>query len=524
MIKVKNKDYFHFLFIFLILLNYLIPLALFGNITLFYHDVLDAGVVYNSVLGKFYSGERDAFNIFLNGNIEAYHMQYLLKPFSLIYGVLNTELAFWTTDFLIKITSYISFFILAKKISKNYFVSCLASCVYAYFNSNALNGFGTSIFPYLVYLSLFKNNLNIKHYLIIFIFGINSDIVSSLLFSPILLILIFCFEKELFFKKIIFFVKLISVFYFAMILTSLNLIYLFFSIEEFHRISFFNERPSLIENLKETFSGILNIPLSYSDFTFFKKIPQTLIVVPIITLSFITKNLVIKKILYFYLFYFFLKFTFDLKIFENIGSGLYKLTWLNIFFPFVYALMLLKLLNIRQYTKILSLFSFVAIIAFVVGPSAVPFYKLNISNKFNNYNNIYTFSGYYRTKDFIEFRKLIKEDRAISVGLDPMVVAMNNIKVIDGYHNLYPQKYKIEFRKIIKAELEENESLRKYYDNWGSRVYAFVNDPRKPRLNLNAAKKIGAKYLISKFKLIENKNLLRICTTCKSSLFIYKIL
>ena len=524
MIKVKNKDYFHFLFIFLILLNYLIPLALFGNITLFYHDVLDAGVVYNSVLGKFYSGERDAFNIFLNGNIEAYHMQYLLKPFSLIYGVLNTELAFWTTDFLIKITSYISFFILAKKISKNYFVSCLASCVYAYFNSNALNGFGTSIFPYLVYLSLFKNNLNIKHYLIIFIFGINSDIVSSLLFSPILLILIFCFEKELFFKKIIFFVKLISVFYFAMILTSLNLIYLFFSIEEFHRISFFNERPSLIENLKETFSGILNIPLSYSDFTFFKKIPQTLIVVPIITLYFITKNLVIKKILYFYLFYFFLKFTFDLKIFENIGSGLYKLTWLNIFFPFVYALMLLKLLNIRQYTKILSLFSFVAIIAFVVGPSAVPFYKLNISNKFNNYNNIYTFSGYYRTKDFIEFRKLIKEDRAISVGLDPMVVAMNNIKVIDGYHNLYPQKYKIEFRKIIKAELEENESLRKYYDNWGSRVYAFVNDPRKPKLNLNAAKKIGAKYLISKFKLIENKNLLRICTTCKSSLFIYKIL
>ena len=114
---------------------------------------------------------------------------------------------------------------------------------------------------------------------------------------------------------------------------------------------------------------------------------------------------------------------------------------------------------------------------------------------FDNYNNIYTFNGYYRTKDFIEFRKLIKkEDRVVSVGLDPMIVAMNNIKVIDGYHNLYPQKYKIEFRKIIKAELEENENLRKYYDNWGSRVYAFVNNPRKPKLNFNAAKKIGAKY------------------------------
>ena len=160
-------------------------------------------------------------------------MQYLLKPFSLIYAVMNTELAYWTTDFLIKITSYISFFILAKKISKNYFVSCLTSCVYAYFNSNALNGFGTSIFPYLVYLSLFRNNLNIKHYLIVFIFGINSDIVSSLLFSPILLILIFCFEKELILKKTIFLVKLISVFYLAMIITSLNLIYLFFQLKNF---------------------------------------------------------------------------------------------------------------------------------------------------------------------------------------------------------------------------------------------------------------------------------------------------
>ena len=186
--------------------------------------------------------------------------------------------------------------------------------------------------------------------------------------------------------------------------------------------------------------------------------------------------------------------------------------------------MLLKLFNIYKHIKILSFFSFAAIIVFAVGPSVVPFYKQNISNEFKNYNNIYTFSGYYRAKDFVEFRKLIKEDRAVSVGLDPMVVAMNNIKVIDGYHNLYPKKYKTEFREIIKTELEENESLRKYYDNWGSRVYAFVNDPRKPNLNLNAAKKIGAKYLISKFKLVENKNLLRICTTCKSSLFIYKIL
>ena len=67
------------------------------------------------------------------------------------------------------------------------------------------------------------------------------------------------------------------------------------------------------------------------------------------------KEFVIKYSL-FYLFYFLLKFIFDLEIFENVGSGLYKLTWINIFFPFVYVLMLLKLLKIRQYTDIISLF------------------------------------------------------------------------------------------------------------------------------------------------------------------------
>ena len=37
----------------------------------------------------------------------------------------------------------------------------------------------------------------------------------------------------------------------------------------------------------------------------------------------------------------------------------------------------------------------------------------------------------------------------MSVGLDPMIAVMNDIKVIDGYHSIYPLSYKIEFRKII---------------------------------------------------------------------------
>ena len=113
----------------------------------------------------------------------------------------------------------------------------------------------------------------------------------------------------------------------------------------------------------------------------------------------------------------------------------------------------------------------------------------------------------------------------MSVGLDPMIAVMNDIKVIDGYHNLYPLSYKFKFIKIIEKELEKNTDLKNYYDSWGSRVYAFYNNQNNIMLNFQAAKKIGADYVISKFP-IENNELEKVCSECNGSneIFLYKIL
>ena len=43
-----------------------------------------------------------------------------------------------------------------------------------------------------------------------------------------------------------------------------------------------------------------------------------------------------------------------------------------------------------------------------------------------------------------------------------MIAVKNNIKTIDGYHTLYPLKYKKEFRVIIEKELENNLKLKDY--------------------------------------------------------------
>ena len=70
-----------------------------------------------------------------------------------------------------------------------------------------------------------------------------------------------------------------------------------------------------------------------------------------------------------------------------------------------------------------------------------------------------------------------------------MIAAMNDIKVIDGYHTLYPLSYKKRFKKIISQELDSNVELKNYYDTWGNRVYAFYNDKNNLLLHYQEVKK-----------------------------------
>ena len=119
-------------------------------------------------------------------------------------------------------------------------------------------------------------------------------------------------------------------------------------------------------------------------------------------------------------------------------------------------------------------------------------------------------------------KNIVKESRVLSVDLDPMVAVMNNIKVIDGYHNIYPLKYKFQFRKIIQKELENNSGLKKYYDNYGSRVYVFVNDPNDINIDFTEAKRLGAEFIISKYK-INLPTVKLVNDKFKYKIFLYRI-
>ena len=144
----KNR---HNISLIILSLNYIFPFLLFGKITLFYVDALDSEIVYNYILGKIYNGNIEATQFFLGGTIKIEYLRRLLQPFSLFYSILKTETAYWLIDILVKITSYLSFYLLAKKINKNLFLCAVGAAIYASINLPTHEGFYFAIFPYLVY-------------------------------------------------------------------------------------------------------------------------------------------------------------------------------------------------------------------------------------------------------------------------------------------------------------------------------------------------------------------------------------
>ncbi len=522
MIFAKNKINWPTIFILILSLNYLVPLLLFGNITLFYNDSLDSEIVYNSILGKIYRGDLEASNIFLNGEIKIEYLRRLFHPISLLYA-LNTDFAYWLIDILVKLTSFLSFYVLSKKITKNYFLISLLSCLFASLNLPTHEHFGLAIMPYIFYLIIFKSNLNLKNYLIVFLFSLNSDFVVT--FMPLmgLSLIIFFYSKnyKIFIKKKF---LIYTVFVFGLILSNINLFYLALTDVELHRVEFVKVPVKFTTYLM----GLLNIPF-FIDWRLSYLLPLTLITIPLISISLINfKNIVNFRMLMAFLFLsstvYILQTEFITDILNSSEGLLRQFTWSRIqnIFPFLFSFLSLIILSYKlKGKKILLLFILCSIFISQINSSITPFVKTYILKE-ENYKNIYTFDGYYNYEEYKLIKEIIGYKRSISIGADPMKAVMNNISVIDGYHNIYPLSYKKKFRKVIEDELNKNEIIKNYYDRWGSRILAFVNNYQNNQINFKEAKKIGADYVISSKKIV-SKNLVEEHVNETNDIYVYKI-
>lgn len=59
----------------------------------------------------------------------------------------------------------------------------------------------------------------------------------------------------------------------------------------------------------------------------------------------------------------------------------------------------------------------------------------------------------------------------VSLGIHPSVALYHGYTCADGYSNNYDLAYKHRFRQIMAGELEKNDETRRYFDEWGNRLY-----------------------------------------------------
>jgi len=527
---MTKKSNYHFLFLAIISINYIFPLVFFGKITTFYHDNLDSLTVYNHIIGKIY---REGFNfdlikIFLSGELDFYYFRHIFKPFIILYSIFNTELAYWITDFLFKVTCYLTFFCLAKKIQKNNFIAFLGSTLFACITPFKTLGFGLAFFPYLLYLIFFKSKLNTKHYLLLIFFGLNTDITTDLFFVPYAILIVFFIDKRLILKNFKNIVKILGIFLICATLTSINFIYIQFMDLEMHRIEYTKNSITFFNNFTQKILNILYLPSSLN-WTFVKIIPYTFISIPIIAFAFLSQNKIVKKLLVLVICIHIFLLVLDTNLFisiyndDNIFIKILNPFLLTYYIPFIYSLIFIYLISNNEglIKKTLMFLSFVSIFLFQLNSSIIPFQK-KIILKEEDYRNFYTFKEYYLYEDYKKIKEIVKNKRLLSLNLDPMAAAMNDINIIDGYHSMYPLTYKIRFRKIIENELSENLAAKNYYDQWGSRVYAFTRESKEVLINFDEAKKVGADYVLSK-NTIYNDKLLLVCDNCSNYFKLYKI-
>jgi len=364
------------------------------------------------------------------------------------------------------------------------------------------------------------------------------------------------------------FFQIYSVILISLILTGIHVVIGSFSELASHREAFIIDNTnSILFYIIDAFKTIY-YALNFTKPLYFFDIPLALLAGFLFILSIFSDQKKIKSILFFIIFIFILKLFFGTNFIH--GFFLETLKGYNLFsrvdrvINVTYALLFILLLtylknkNLKILLYILSFITIVSIQTKIPLPVITETFLKNHMNEKNfinvkkiiyekkyveaikilsnlkNYQEVKnnykyvtnkTFDNYYKFQDYAYIKSIIKDSRVMSVGLDPMIAVMNNIKVIDGYHNLYPLEYKIKFRKIIEKELEKNIKLKKYYDEWGSRVYAFYSDENNLEINFQSAKQIGADYVISRFP-IDSNELKVVCYKCNKykEIFLYRIL
>ena len=551
--KVNKHLNLHITALFIFSSYYLLSLILFNSVVLYPHDNLEITTVYNNIISKIYRGDLNSFKLFLSGEFKWFYLDKVFYPINFFQIILSDKHYYFFVEILEKIAAYFSFYLFSKSFSKNKQYSVLGAILYVSLVNLITNNENPTIFlsflPYIIYLIVIKKSIQLKHYVTIFFIGLNSSIIYDL--QSLDTALIFCFFYLKSHNKKNFFI--ISLLLFIGILISSIPSFLSILGEPTNRLVM--TKANLISAIANEFSRLVD-NFMINDLIKLFLLPINLMKFLILGSIIYFKNKQIRFFLSFLLFIYIAKIILSSSvsqiIFENFLIFLkgYNFSRISNFTHFIYSTLLVLILSLTsnlRYKRLLIIsviFSSITLqIFFPVIEYSKEFFKqnlrekslveikksyknkditnsINIVLKKNNYNfkgfkvkPANSFDAYYKFDTYKKIKNITGNSKVASLGVNPMIAPMNDIYVIDGYHQIYPLSYKIKFRKIIKDELDQNQKLKKYYDDWGNRVYLFFSDRNNLLINFKEVKKIGAEFIISSF-LIDNQNFKLCCPDC----------
>lgn len=202
---------------------------------------------------------------------------------------------------------------------------------------------------------------------------------------------------------------------------------------------------------------------------------------------------------------------------------------------FWYLLLGMALIIITNKWKIGKFIS-VAILIFQLG-FIVKYHEILVNK------NGPTFREFYDKDLFEEIKQTINKPlntyKVISIGIHPAIAHYNGFYCLDGYCADYSLQHKHDFRKIISKELDKDSELKNYFDNWGSRCYAFSSEIKQDYLNPNPLpisnlgfdyeflKEMGGDYIFSSAEIKNNQKieLLKVFKNEESfwEIYVYKV-
>ena len=432
---------------------------------------------------------------------------------------------------IVKICAFLGMFLLSQQyiIKNNLWLCLFVALLFSFIPFYIDYSFSSAGIPLLLYslLNLYNKRWKTTSYLIVLMFAFNSSLSLSGLFVCFLLFLslIFLFVKEKRVNKQL-----------LIALCVLSFIYIATNWEVISGVFISSSLSNRVE-MKNHLSSVDLAMMAFTRLTTGLYHAGSFTAWPIVILFFIT-YLIYKKTddkLFVYVMSFVVLSSF---IIIGVFSKLTPLQICTAFqfdrFYFLYPslcfILLAKTFDVLNLNSNRILLTISAIISTLITVSANDFeYKENIKRlfKITNYNQP-SYSQFYDEKLFgIVAKDLdIKQDyttKVVSLDLFPSVLEYNGFWCLDGYVSTYSLDYKHKFRKVISKELDKDNVLKSYFDDWGNRCYVFSAELFKHGtelcgktddisvnfldINTKALRNLGCQYVLSSVDIKNYKEL-----------------